>query len=132
MILLELKSKAMRGLYTVLLLILSNTFMTFAWYGHLKFKEMKWFENLGIIAIVLISWGIALFEYAFQVPANRIGFKENGGPFSLVELKVVQEAVTLIVFTIFTLVFFKNEVLRWNHFLGFIFLILAVYFIFRK
>ena len=122
----------MRGLYTVLLLILSNTFMTFAWYGHLKFKEMKWFENLGIIAIVLISWGIALFEYAFQVPANRIGFKENGGPFSLVELKVVQEAVTLIVFTIFTLVFFKNEVLRWNHFLGFIFLILAVYFIFRK
>ncbi len=122
----------MRGLYTVLLLILSNTFMTFAWYGHLKFKEMKWFENLGIIAIVLISWGIALFEYAFQVPANRIGFKENGGPFSLVELKVVQEAVTLIVFTIFTLVFFKNEVLRWNHFVGFVFLILAVYFIFRK
>lgn len=122
----------MRGFYTVLLLILSNTFMTFAWYGHLKFKEMKWFENLGIIAIVLISWGIALFEYAFQVPANRIGFKENGGPFSLVELKVVQEAVTLIVFTIFTLVFFKNEVLRWNHFLGFLFLILAVYFIFKK
>jgi len=122
----------MRGLYTVLLLILSNTFMTFAWYGHLKFKEMKWFENLGIIAIVLISWGIALFEYAFQVPANRIGFKENGGPFSLVELKVVQEAVTLIVFTIFTLVFFKSEVLRWNHFVGFVFLILAVYFIFRK
>lgn len=122
----------MRGLYTILLLILSNTFMTFAWYGHLKFKEMKWFENLGIIAIVLISWGIALFEYAFQVPANRIGFKENGGPFSLVELKVVQEAITLIVFTIFTLVFFKNEALRWNHFVGFIFLVLAVYFIFRK
>ena len=122
----------MRGLYTILLLILSNTFMTFAWYGHLKFKEMKWFENLGIIAIVLISWGIALFEYAFQVPANRIGFKENGGPFSLVELKVVQEAITLIVFTIFTLVFFKNEVLRWNHFIGFVFLILAVYFIFKK
>ncbi len=122
----------MRGFYTILLLILSNTFMTFAWYGHLKFKEMKWFENLGIIAIVLISWGIALFEYTFQVPANRIGFKENGGPFSLVELKVVQEAVTLVVFTIFTLVFFKNEVLRWNHFIGFIFLVLAVYFIFKK
>ena len=122
----------MRGLYTILLLILSNTFMTFAWYGHLKFKEMKWFENLGIIAIVLISWGIALFEYAFQVPANRIGFKENGGPFSLVELKVVQEAITLIVFTIFALVFFKNETLRWNHFVGFIFLVLAVYFIFKK
>lgn len=121
-----------RGLYTILLLILSNTFMTFAWYGHLKFKEMKWFENLGIIAIVLISWGIALFEYIFQVPANRLGFKENGGPFSLVELKVVQEAITLIVFTIFTLVFFKNETLRWNHFVGFVFLVLAVYFIFKK
>jgi uncharacterized protein (DUF486 family) len=122
----------MRGLYTILLLILSNTFMTFAWYGHLKFKEMKWFENLGIIAIVLISWGIALFEYIFQVPANKIGFKENGGPFSLVELKVIQEAVTLVIFTVFTLIFFKNEVLKWNHFVGFIFLILAVYFIFRK
>jgi uncharacterized protein (DUF486 family) len=121
-----------RGLYTILLLILSNTFMTFAWYGHLKFKEMKWFENLGIISIVLISWGIALFEYIFQVPANRMGFKENGGPFSLVELKVVQEAITLIVFTIFTIVFFKNETLRWNHIVGFIFLVLAVYFIFKK
>ncbi len=93
---------------------------------------MKWFENLGIIAIVLISWGIALFEYIFQVPANRLGFKENGGPFSLVELKVVQEAITLTVFTVFTLVFFKNEVLRWNHLVGFVFLVLAVYFIFKK
>ncbi len=106
--------------------------MTFAWYGHLKFKEMKWFENLGIIAIVLISWGIALFEYMFQVPANRMGFKENGGPFSLVELKVIQEAITLVVFVVFTLLFFKNETLRWNHLLGFVFLILAVYFIFKK
>jgi uncharacterized protein len=122
----------MRGLYTILLLILSNTFMTFAWYGHLKFREMKWFENLGIIAIVLISWGIALFEYVFQVPANRLGYKENGGPFSLVELKVVQEAITLTVFVVFTLLFFKNETLRWNHFVGFVFLILAVYFIFKK
>jgi uncharacterized protein (DUF486 family) len=93
---------------------------------------MKWFENLGIISIILISWGIAFFEYMFQVPANRIGFKENGGPFSLVELKVVQEAITLSVFVVFTLIFFKNETLRWNHFLGFVFLILAVYFIFKK
>lgn len=122
----------MRGLYTILLLILSNTFMTFAWYGHLKFKEMKWFENLGIIAIVLVSWGIALFEYIFQVPANKMGFKDNGGPFTLVELKVIQEAITLVIFTVFTLIFFKNEVLKWNHFVGFVFLILAVYFIFRK
>ena len=122
----------MRGLYTILLLVLSNTFMTFAWYGHLKFREMKWFENLGIIAIILISWGIALFEYIFQVPANRLGYKENGGPFSLVELKVIQETVTLVVFTVFTMVFFKTETLKWNHFLGFIFLVLAVYFIFKK
>ena len=121
-----------RGIYTILLLILSNTFMTFAWYGHLKFKEMKWFESLGLIAIVLISWGIALFEYAFQVPANRLGFKENGGPFSLLQLKVIQEVITLIVFMIFTLLFFKNETLRWNHFVGFAFLILAVFFIFKK
>ena len=124
--------KAMRGFYTILLLILSNTFMTFAWYGHLKFKEMKWFENLGIIAIVLISWGIALFEYIFQVPANKMGYKDNGGPFTLVELKVIQEAITLVIFTVFTLVFFKNEVLKWNHFVGFVFLVLAVYFIFKK
>ena len=121
-----------RGLYTILLLILSNTFMTFAWYGHLKFKEMKWFENLGLVAIVLISWGIALFEYSFQVPANRLGFKENGGPFTLLQLKVVQEVITLIVFIVFSLVFFKNETLRWNHLVGFAFLVLAVYFIFKK
>lgn len=68
----------MRGIWTVVLLILSNTFMTLAWYGHLRFKDMKWFENLGLIGVVLVSWGIALFEYFFQVPANRIGFKENG------------------------------------------------------
>jgi uncharacterized protein (DUF486 family) len=122
----------MRGLSTILLLVLSNTFMTLAWYGHLKFKEMKWFESLGLIAIILISWGIALFEYIFQVPANKLGFKDNGGPFTLVELKVIQEAITLVIFTVFTLIFFKNEVLRWNHFVGFLFLILAVYFIFKK
>jgi hypothetical protein len=122
----------MRGLWTIILLILSNTFMTFAWYGHLKFREMKWFENLGLIAVVLISWGIALFEYFFQVPANRLGYRENGGPFSLLELKVIQEVITLVVFTVFTLLFFKGESFRWNHLLGFVFLVLAVYFIFKK
>ena len=122
----------MKSFYTIILLILSNTFMTFAWYGHLKFKELKWFENLGLISIVMISWGIALFEYFFQVPANRIGFKENGGPFSLVELKVLQEVITLIVFMVFTLLFFKNETIKLNHIIGFGFLILAVYFIFKK
>ena len=122
----------MKGLNTIILLVLSNAFMTFAWYGHLKFKELKWFENLGLIAIVLISWGIALFEYFFQVPANRLGFKGNGGPYTLVELKVIQEVITLTVFTIFTLIAFKNEHIRWNHLVGFMFLVLAVYFIFRK
>lgn len=122
----------MRGVYAIVLLVLSNAFMTFAWYGHLKFKDMKWSQNLPLISIILISWGIALFEYMLQVPANRLGFKEYGGPFSLVELKVIQEVVTLIVFVIFSLVFFKTESFRMNHLIGFVFLILAVYFIFKK
>ena len=106
--------------------------MTLAWYGHLKFKDMKWSQSLPLVAIIFISWGIALFEYALQVPANRIGFKGNGGPFSLVQLKVIQEVITLTVFVIFSIVFFRNETLKLNHFIGFIFLILAVYFIFKK
>jgi len=122
----------MNGLYTVLLLVASNTFMTFAWYGHLKFKEFKIFDNLNLFIIILLSWGIAFFEYCFQVPANRIGYSGNGGSFSLVELKVLQEVITLTVFTIFTLFFFKTETLRLNHFIGFTFLILAVFFIFKK
>jgi len=122
----------MKGLLTIGLLILSNSFMTLAWYGHLKFAEWKWFNKLGLIAIILISWGIALFEYMFQVPANKIGFQGNGGPFSLVQLKVIQEVITLVVFTLFTLAFFKNETLKFNHFIAFVFLILAVYFMFKK
>lgn len=119
-------------LLTIGLLFLSNAFMTFAWYGHLKFKQMSWFNSLGLFSIILISWGIALFEYCFQVPANRIGFSENGGPFNLWQLKVIQEAITLIVFTLFTIIFFKNEKFQINHLIGFGFLILAVYFIFKK
>ena len=122
----------MNAVKTVTLLVISNLFMTLAWYGHLKFKDMNWSQNLGLASIILISWGIALFEYALQVPANRIGFKENGGPFSLVELKVIQEVITLSVFVVFSVIFFKNETLRLNHFIGFVFLILAVYFIFKK
>jgi len=122
----------MRGFLTIGLLVLSNIFMTLAWYGHLKFKEWKWFEQAGLIVIVLISWGLALFEYCFQVPANRIGYEGNGGPFSLLQLKVIQEVITLIVFVGFSMLFFKNETLRWNHIVGFVFLVLAVYFIFRK
>lgn len=122
----------MKALMTIGLLILSNTFMIMAWYGHLKFNEMKGFNKLGLVAIVLISWGIALFEYFCQVPANRIGFRGNGGPFSLVELKVIQEVITLVVFMIFSLLFFKTEEFRTNHLIGFVFLVLAVYFIFKK
>lgn len=122
----------LKMLLTIGLLILSNVFMTFAWYGHLKFSQYKWFGSLPLVVIILISWGIALFEYFFQVPANRIGFKENGGPFSLVELKVMQEVITLVVFSLFALVFFKTETFRLNHLIGFVFLVLAVYFIFKK
>lgn len=122
----------MKSFATIGLLVLSNIFMTLAWYGHLKFKELKWFENLGLIAIVFISWGLALFEYFFQVPANKIGYSGNGGPFSLMQLKVIQEVITLVVFTIFSMIFFKDEAFRWNHAIGFVFLVLAVYFIFRK
>lgn len=122
----------MKGFITILLLVISNTFMTLAWYGHLKFSEWKWFHKLGLVAIVLISWGIALFEYAFQVPANRMGFKGNGGPFSLLQLKVIQEVITLVVFAVFTLVFFKTETFRYNHLIAFALLILAVYFMFKN
>ena len=122
----------MKALSTILLLIMSNTFMTFAWYGHLKFSQIKGFEKLSLPIIILISWGIALFEYCFQVPANRIGFSGNGGAFSLMQLKVMQEVITLTIFTIFTVVFFKTETLRLNHFIGFFFFFLAVFFIFKK
>lgn len=122
----------MKSFYTVALLIMSNSFMTFAWYGHLKFAEWKWFNKLGLISIILISWGIALFEYIFQVPANKLGFTGNGGPFSLIQLKVLQEVITLVVFALFTLLVFKTETFRWNHLVSFLLLILAVYFMFKK
>ena|SRR6185295_13687302 len=128
----KLKLSMNKTVWTIAFLILSNSFMTLAWYGHLKFKQMNWFSSLGLLSIILISWGIAFFEYCFQVPANRIGFRETGGPFNLWQLKVIQEAVTLIVFVIFTLIFFKNETFRMNHVIGFCLLILAVYFIFKK
>lgn len=119
----------MRSLLTIGLLVVSNVFMTFAWYGHLKFQELPFFKKTGLIGLVLVSWLIAFFEYCLMVPANRIGYRENGGPFTLVQLKVIQEVITLLVFAAFTFIFFKNETLKWNHFLGFGLLILAVYFI---
>lgn len=122
----------MKAIYTILLLVAANIFMTFAWYGHLKMKDFKWFSALPLIAVILLSWGIALFEYFFQVPANKIGFRENGGPFTLLQLKVIQEVITLVVFVAFSSIFFKTETFRWNHAIGFMFLVLAVYFIFKK
>lgn len=122
----------MKGLYTIILLIISNVFMTFAWYGHLKLQETKSFSNFPLYAVVLLSWGVALLEYSFQVPANRIGYAGNGGPFSLMQLKVIQETITLVVFTIFSTLLFKGESLHWNHVAAFICLVLAVFFVFYK
>lgn len=122
----------MKALYTILLLCLSNVFMTFAWYGHLKLQEMKISTNWPLMGIIVFSWGIALFEYSFQVPANRIGFIGNGGPFTLMQLKVIQEVITLIIFTLFATVMFKGESLHWNHLAAFVCLVLAVYFVFMK
>lgn len=121
----------MRALTTILLLVISNVFMTLAWYGHLKFKDMEWSRSFGLISIILISWGIALFEYMFQVPANKYGFKANGGPFSLLQLKIIQEVLSIFVFMIFTLLVFKSERVTWNHVIGFVLLILSVYFFFK-
>ena len=121
-----------KDILTIILLICSNTFMTFAWYGHLKMKQMNWLPGASLFLIILISWGIAFFEYLFQVPANRIGFADDGGPFTLWQLKVIQEVITLTVFAAFTLIFFKGQPLRINHLIGFGFLVLAVYFIFKK
>lgn len=122
----------MKGLKTIVFLMISNSFMTMAWYGHLKFKDYPWGRHLALFTIILISWGMAFFEYLFQVPANRIGFQENGGPFSLVQLKTIQEAITLTVFVGFSLLFFKEQKLAWNHLVGFSLIVLAVFVIFKK
>lgn len=122
----------MKGVYTILLLIVSNIFMTFAWYGHLKLQEMKISTDWKLWTVILFSWGIALFEYCAQVPANRIGFIDNGGPFTLMQLKVIQEVITLTIFTLFALFIFKGQTLQWNHIAAFACLILAVYFVFMK
>lgn len=122
----------MRPIYTILLLIASNTFMTIAWYGHLRFKDIDALKNIGVIGAVLISWLIALIEYSLMVPANKLGSDINGGPFNMWQLKIIQEVVSISVFIIFTLLFFKHETFRLNHFIGFTFLVAALYFFFKK
>jgi uncharacterized protein (DUF486 family) len=122
----------LNALYTILLLILSNVFMTFAWYGHLKLQQNGTSTHWPLILVIAFSWLIAFFEYCCQVPANRIGFAGNGGPFSLVQLKVIQECVSLIVFTFLANIMFQNESLHWNHAAAFLCLVAAVYFVFMK
>jgi len=120
----------MNGLYTILLLLASNIFMTLAWYGHLKLQQTGFFTHATpLIFVILLSWGIAFFEYCLQVPANRIGFAGNGGPFTLMQLKVIQEVITLVVFVAFSAVAFQLP-LRWNHAVAFLLLVAAVYFVF--
>lgn len=121
-----------KACYTISLLVLSNVFMTFAWYGHLQFKKWGLLQQAGLVLIILVSWGMALFEYLFQVPANKLGYRENGGPFSLFELKTIPEVISLVVFTLITIFVFKTEKLAWNHLVGFCLLVLAVFFIFKK
>ena len=122
----------MQAFWTILLLVISNICMTFAWYGHLKLQEMKISESWPLIAVILFSWGIAFFEYCAQVPANRIGFNGNGGPFNIMQLKVIQEVISLTVFTVIVTVMFKGQALQWNHFAAFLCLVAAVFFVFLK
>lgn len=117
--------------YTIVLLILSNIFMTFAWYGHLKLQDMGISNGWPLWLVILASWGVALFEYSMQIPANRIGYIGNGGVYTLIQLKVIQEVISLTVFTIFVVMLFKGESLHWNHMLSFALLVGAVYFAFK-
>lgn len=120
----------MNGLYTIGLLLAANVFMTLAWYGHLKLQSLHVIGNTTpLILVILMSWGIAFFEYCLQVPANRIGFEEKGGPFNLMQLKVIQEVITLLVFIVFSAIAFHMP-LRWNHAVACLLLIGAVYFVF--
>jgi uncharacterized protein (DUF486 family) len=121
-----------KALLTIFLLVASNSFMTLAWYGHLRYKDIKFLQNLGLPLTILLSWGIALLEYSLMVPANKIGFAGNEGPFSLLQLKMIQEVISITVFMAFTLLFFKQEEIRWNHIAGFACVVMAVYFFFKR
>ena len=122
----------MKGFWTVLMLVFSNVFMTFAWYGHLKLQEMKISNGWPLILIILFSWGLAFFEYCLTVSATRIGFQGNGGPFRLMQLKVIQEVVPLTTFTVIVTLLFQGQSIQWNHVVAFLCLILAVFFAFLK
>ena len=118
---------------TILLLVISNCFMTFAWYGHLKLQTMGVITNhTPLIGVILGSWLLALPEYICQVNGNRMGFEGNGGPFTLMQLKIIQEVLSITIFTVFTVLVFKGQTLQWNHFAAFLCLVAAVYFVFLK
>lgn len=120
-----------KSIGTIILLVISNVFMTLAWYGHLYLGKYPALLRWGVFGIILLSWGMAFFEYIFQVPANRLGFKDHGGPFDLIQLKVIQEVISLSVFALMAHFVFKSNTLTINHFYAFICLILAVYFAFK-
>lgn len=121
-----------KGLITIIMLVVSNVFMTFAWYGNLKLQQMKIITDWPLFAIILLSWGMALLEYSFMIPANRIGSQITGGPFSLMQLKIIQECISLSVFTVIVATIFKGEPIHWNHIVSFGFIVLAVIFAFLK
>ena len=112
------------GIFTVILLIISNVFMTAAWYGNLKLKEMHISTDWPLILVILASWGVALIEYFFMIPANNIGSRINGGPFSLMQLKIIQEAISITVFTTMAITMFRTETLQWNHIVAFVLVML--------
>lgn len=120
-----------KTIYTILLLVSSNVFMTLAWYGHLRLQAKGTTSHWPLIGIIVFSWAIAFLEYCCQVPANRIGFDGNGGPFSLMQLKVIQEVISLVVFCLVANLLFQGQSLHWNHIAAFVLLILAVYLIFK-
>lgn len=118
------------ALLTIGLLIVSNVFMTFAWYGNLRLQQTGISTNWPLYAVILASWGIALIEYIFMIPANRIGFVDNGGPFSLFQLKIIQESISLIVFTIIAIMIFQGQKFHWKYLASFVCIIAAVLFAF--
>lgn len=115
---------------TIVLLIISNVFMTFAWYGHLRLQGAGIGKDWPLIVVILFSWGLALIEYFFMIPANRIGFVDNGGPFNLFQLKIIQEVISLTVFTLIAIFIFQGQKLQWNHIAAFLCLMGAVAFTF--
>lgn len=122
-----------RAFLTIAMLCVSNVFMTFAWYGNLKLQQVyPSVKDWPLILVILLSWAMAFLEYSFMIPANRMGSQINGGPFSLMQLKVIQEAISLIVFTLIVALVFKGEPIQWNHLVSFGLIVAAVFFAFMK